>query len=38
VKNVVDKQINGASRTTVSAAYFKQMYRAQIIVTANPSR
>jgi len=37
VKNVVDKQVNGASRTTVSAAYFTQMYRAQIIVTANPS-
>jgi hypothetical protein len=30
-------QVNGASRTEVSAGYLTQMFRAKIIVTSNPS-
>jgi hypothetical protein len=37
VKGALDKPVNGASRTVISAGYFDSMHRAQIIVTANPS-
>jgi hypothetical protein len=37
LKNAVTKQVNGATRTTVSKSYFAQMYNAQIIVTVNPA-
>jgi hypothetical protein len=37
LKNYVVGQVNDDSRTVVSSDYFGQMYRAQIIVTSNPS-
>ena len=37
VKNIIGKQVNGASRTSVSKQYFEQMYNSQIIVTVNPA-
>ena len=37
VQNFISKQVNGASRTSVSKQYFEQMYNAQIIVTVNPA-
>jgi hypothetical protein len=37
LSNYVIGQINTASRTVVSKQYFEQMYRSQVIVTANPS-
>jgi hypothetical protein len=35
--NFQAKEVNHASRTTVDKSYFNQMFRARIIVTANPS-
>ena len=37
VKNFIAGQVNSASRTVISANYFKQMQSSQIIVTSNPS-
>eukprot|EP00596_Hydrurales_sp_CCMP1899_P000524 CAMPEP_0119038306 /NCGR_PEP_ID=MMETSP1177-20130426/7141_1 /TAXON_ID=2985 /ORGANISM="Ochromonas sp, Strain CCMP1899" /LENGTH=529 /DNA_ID=CAMNT_0007000705 /DNA_START=165 /DNA_END=1751 /DNA_ORIENTATION=+ len=37
VKNVVSKQVTGATRTTVSRSYFEQMFNSSIIVTVNPA-
>lgn len=37
IKNIVTKNLNKASRTTVNKGYFQQMYNASIIVTVNPA-
>jgi len=36
VAKIVSGQVNTATRTTVSMAYFQQMFNSQIIVTVNP--
>jgi hypothetical protein len=37
VKNIISKQVTGATRTTVSRSYFEQMFNSSIIVTVNPA-